>query len=85
MSSRWTPDDLVPGPSIWCRAYCGIRVDDYIGGGGEDAPVLVVLRDEPYWFCGVACAVGCLEELYRAVYETGETPLFLLTNAYSDN
>ena len=74
----------VPGPKLWCPGGCGNSVD-HIGCEGEDGAVLIVLGREPYLFCGVACAAICLDELYRATYESDAMPSFMLLNTISEN
>ena len=46
----------MPGPKLWCPKGCGTRVDNS-GAPGHEGAVLVLLGIEPFWFCGVACAV----------------------------
>ncbi len=58
---------------------------DNIGCEGLDGAVFVLLGREPYWFCGVACASNCLNELCKAAYEGGASPMFMLLNTLSEN
>ena len=44
-----------------------------------------MLGREPFWFCGVACAATCLDEMSRAVYEREGWPQFMLFNTLSEN
>ena len=73
-----------PGRKLCCPGGCGNSVDN-IGYEGEDGAVLVVLGNERFWFCGVACASNCLNELYRATYERGSKPQFMFLNTISEN
>lgn len=62
-----------PGPRIWCAGCCGTWVNN-IGEPGPAGAVLVLLGDEPFWFCGVACASNFLEHMYLAIYEPRRLP-----------
>ena len=84
MSAPETRHARVPGPKLWCPGGCGNPVD-HIGCEGEDGAVLIVLGRELFWFCGVACATICMDELCRAVYEDGPKPLFMFYNTIYDN
>ncbi len=72
------------GPKLWCPGGCGNSVD-HIGCEGEAGAVLVVLGRERFWFCGVACASICLNELYEATFEGGRSPMFMLLNTLAEN
>ena len=75
-----------PGPRLWlwCPNGCGNWVEN-IGAPGSDGAVLVVLGRETFWFCGVACAATCMDEMSRAVYERDGWPQFMLFNTLSEN
>ena len=72
-------------PRLWCPGACGNWADEGIGHEGLAGAVLVVLSGEAYWFCGVACASNCLNELFEAAYEGGASPKFMLLNTLSEN
>ena len=72
------------GSNLGCPGGCGNSVDN-IGCEGLDGAVFVLLGREPYWFCGVACASNCLNELCEAAYEGGASPMFMLLNTLSEN
>lgn len=72
------------GPKLCCPGGCGNSVDN-IRDEGQNGAVLVVLGRERFWFCGVACASNGLNDLYKATYERGPDPQFMLLNTLFDN
>ena len=60
-----------PGPRLWCG--CGNWIES-TEVPGIDGAVMVLIGQEPFWFCGVACAASWLDHAFALIFEPTKLP-----------
>ncbi len=60
-----------PGPRLWCGCGNWIKSTEV---PGIDGPVMVLIGQEPFWFCGVACEASWLEHASTLIFEPTRLP-----------